>query len=109
VLVMAMAAAGMVTINCVELTNVMVSAVLPNWTIEAETKFVPFTVSVNAAPPAMALVGEIVATAGDPLGDGLLGGEGGLLNDGLGLVLHPTRNKSLAIPKITSAVISAVL
>jgi hypothetical protein len=88
--VVAMAAAGMVTINSVELTNVMVSAVLPNRTIEAETKFVPFTVSVNAAPPAMALVGEIVATAGDPLGDGLLDEEGELLNDGF--EVHPARN-----------------
>jgi hypothetical protein len=103
----AIAAAGMVAINCMELTNVMVNAVPPNWTIEAETKFVPFTVSLNAAPPATALVGEIVAIVGDPLGGGLLGGEGGLLKDGL--VLHPARNKSLAIPKIPSPVISAAL
>ena len=32
-----------------------------------ETKFVPFTVSMNAAPPAVALVGETVVTDGNGL------------------------------------------
>jgi hypothetical protein len=33
-------------------------------TMEVLTKFVPFTVSVNVAPPAVALVGEIVVMVG---------------------------------------------
>lgn len=33
-------------------------------TLEVSTKFVPFTVKVNAAPPAVALVGEIVVMVG---------------------------------------------
>ena len=39
---------------CVELTNVVVSAVPPHCTVEPATKFDPETVSVNAGPPAVA-------------------------------------------------------
>jgi hypothetical protein len=69
----AMAAAGMVAVNCVELTNVVLHAVAPKLTIEAATKFVPLTVSVKATPSAMALFCEIVVIVGvglDPLGGG---------------------------------------
>jgi hypothetical protein len=48
----------------VGLTNVVVDAVPAKLTIDVETKFVPLTVNVKAAPPAMALFGEIVVIAG---------------------------------------------
>jgi len=62
-----MAAASMDAANCMELTNVVVRVVPPNVTNEAETKFVPLTVSVKAAPPATALSGEIVVIVGREL------------------------------------------
>jgi hypothetical protein len=40
----------------------------PNFTVAPATKFVPFTVNVNAAPPAVALVGAIVVIVGTGLG-----------------------------------------
>jgi hypothetical protein len=60
----AMAAAGMATVNCMELTNVVVGAAPPKLAIDAATKFVPVIVSVKAAPPAAALFGEIVVIVG---------------------------------------------
>jgi uncharacterized protein (DUF2236 family) len=54
----------MAAANCVALTNVVVHAVPPKFTIEAATKFVPLIVSVKAAPPATALFGEIVVIVG---------------------------------------------
>jgi hypothetical protein len=54
----AISAAVMAAVTCVELTNVVVAAVPLNFTAEVETKPVPFTVSVNAAPPAVAPEGE---------------------------------------------------
>src|SRR5271156_3692267 len=56
--------AGMAAVNCVELTNVVGIAPPPKLTIEDATKFVPLIVSVNAAPPAAALFGEIVVIVG---------------------------------------------
>ena len=50
---------------CVALTNAVVFAAPPKFTTEPVTKFVPLTVNVNAAPPAVALVGEIVVMVGD--------------------------------------------
>jgi len=61
---MAMAAAGMAAVNCVALTNVVLRAVPPKLTTEAATKFVPLIISVKAALPAVALVGEIVVIVG---------------------------------------------
>jgi hypothetical protein len=49
--------AGTVAVSCVEETNVVASAVAFHFTVEVETKFVPFTVNVNCAPPAVAQVG----------------------------------------------------
>jgi len=94
----AMAAAGMAAVNCVALTNVVLRTVPPKLTIEAATKFVPLIVSVKPAPPAMALLGEIVVIVG------------------VGLVLtvevvpppHPARNERLTIPKIASILMSTV-
>jgi hypothetical protein len=62
------AAAGMAAVNRVELTNVVVRAPPAKLTTEAETKFVPLTVSVKpAALPATALVGEIAPIMGTGL------------------------------------------
>jgi hypothetical protein len=59
-----MAAAGIAAVNCVVLTNVVVRAVPPKFTIEAATKLVPLIVNVKAAPPATALLGEAVVIVG---------------------------------------------
>ena len=54
----AMSAAGTVAVSRVAETNVVVSAVPFQFTVEPETKFVPFTVSVNPVGlPAVAQVG----------------------------------------------------
>jgi hypothetical protein len=63
----AMSAAVMEAVTCVALTNVVVLDVPLNFTTAPETKFVPFTVSVNAAPPAVALDGERVVIVGNGL------------------------------------------
>jgi hypothetical protein len=91
----AMAAAGMATVNCVELTTAVAGVVPPKLTTEAATKFVPLTVRVKPAPPATALVGEIAAIVG-------------LVIVGL-LPPHPARNTEPTIPKFTSPLVSAVL
>jgi hypothetical protein len=49
--------AGTVAVSCVDETNVVVSPVAFHFTVEVETKFVPFTVKVNCGPPAAAQVG----------------------------------------------------
>ena len=49
--------AGTVAVSRVEETNVVVSAVPFHFTVEPETKLVPFTVRVNCGPPALAQVG----------------------------------------------------
>jgi hypothetical protein len=63
----AIAAAGMAAVNWMELANVVARAVPPKLTTEPETKFPPLTISVKAAPPAAALVGEIVVIVGTGL------------------------------------------
>src|SRR6516225_9300722 len=85
----ATAAAGMAAVNCVELTSVVAGVVPPKLTTEAATKFVPLTVRVKPAPPAAALVGEIVAIVGL-------------------LPPHPASNTKLIIPWTTSVLISTV-
>ncbi len=60
----AIAVAGMAAVSCVGLTNVVTGALAPKFTAEVETKPVPFTVRVNPAAPAVALVGEMVVIAG---------------------------------------------
>src|SRR5207248_1193681 len=52
-----MRAAGTVAVSCVAETNAVVSAVPFQFTVEPETKLVPFTVKVNPEPPAVAQVG----------------------------------------------------
>jgi hypothetical protein len=46
-----------VAVSCVEDTNVVASGAPFQFTVEVETKFVPFTVNVNCKPPAVAQVG----------------------------------------------------
>src|SRR5207249_4847629 len=53
----AMRAAGTVAVSCVAETNAVASALPFQFTVEPETKFVPFTVNVNCGPPAAAQVG----------------------------------------------------
>jgi len=54
-------------VNSVELTKVAVGATVPNFTVEPLTKFVPVNVRVKAAPPTVALVGEIELRVGTTL------------------------------------------
>jgi len=59
--------AGTVAVSRVDETNVVVSAVPFHFTIEVETKFVPFTVNVNCVPPAVAQIGLSEPTVGTAL------------------------------------------
>jgi hypothetical protein len=61
---LAMFAFGTVAVNCVEFLNVVASDVPFQFTVEPETKFVPFTVNVNPLPPAMAQAGLIEVIVG---------------------------------------------
>src|SRR5205809_77742 len=60
----AMSAAVIVARSWVALTKVVVRALLFHCTTDPLTKFVPFTVSVNATPPAFVLVGDSEVTVG---------------------------------------------
>src|SRR5438477_23090 len=64
---LAIRAAGTVAVSCVALTYVVVSGLPFQFTVEPETKLVPFTVSVNCAPPAVAEVGLIEVIVGTGL------------------------------------------
>jgi hypothetical protein len=59
---------GTDAVSWLALTNVVANAVLPHCTIAPEAKFVPFTVMVNAAPPAVAEDGESPVIVGAELG-----------------------------------------
>jgi hypothetical protein len=63
----AISEARMEAVSWVALTKVVVFANPPKLTTAAETKFVPFTVRVNAGPPAVALGGESVVIVGTGL------------------------------------------
>ena len=52
-----MSEADTVAVSWVDEPNVVVSAAPFQFTVDPETKFVPFTVSVNPGPPAVAQVG----------------------------------------------------
>ena len=54
----AISAAVIATVNCVVLANVVVLEAPLNFTTDVDTKPVPLTVRVKAAPPAVALAGE---------------------------------------------------
>lgn len=55
---LALSAAVTAIVTCVELTNVTVLTLPLNAPVVPLTKFVPLMVSVNAAPSAVALLGE---------------------------------------------------
>jgi hypothetical protein len=61
---LAISAAGTAAVNCVAPTNVVVSEVVPHWTLAPETKFKPFTVRVKSVPPAAAELGLRLAIDG---------------------------------------------
>jgi hypothetical protein len=63
----AMAVAGIAAVNCVELTNVVATAVPPKLTTEEERKLAPLTDRVNAGLPATLLVGDIVEIVGSEI------------------------------------------
>ena len=60
----AISAAVIAAVNCVAFTNVVVLAAPLNFTTDVDTKPVPLTVRVKAAPPAVALVGEREVSVG---------------------------------------------
>jgi hypothetical protein len=60
----AISAAVTAAVNWVALKNVVVLAAPLNFTTDVDTKPVPFTVRVKAAPPAVALVGEREVSVG---------------------------------------------
>src|ERR1017187_7288788 len=66
----AMSLAGTAAVNCVALTNVVVSAAPFHCTTEPETKPEPFTVNGNAPAPATAVDGASEVSTG--VADGLL-------------------------------------
>jgi hypothetical protein len=61
----AMSLADTEAVNFVPLTYFVFSPVPFHFTVDLETNFVPVTVRVNAAPPAVALEGESEVTAGN--------------------------------------------
>jgi hypothetical protein len=61
---LAIRAAGTVAVSCVEETKDVVSGEPFQFTVEVETKFVPFTVNVNCGPPGVTQVGSIEVIAG---------------------------------------------
>jgi hypothetical protein len=63
----AMSEAGTVAVSRVEETNVVVNGLPFQFTVEPETKLVPFTVSVNCGPPAAMQVGLIELIVGTAL------------------------------------------
>jgi len=56
--------AGTVAVSCVEETYVVTSAVPFQFTVEVETKLVPFTVNVNCGPPGVTQFGSIELIVG---------------------------------------------
>ena len=60
----AISAAVIAAVSCVALAKVVVLAAPLNFTTDVDTNPVPLTVSVKAAPPAVALVGEREVSVG---------------------------------------------
>src|SRR5436190_4849949 len=63
----AMRPAGTVAVSCVAETNVVASGLPFQFTVEPETKLLPFTVNVNCGPPAVPQVGLSELTVGAAL------------------------------------------
>jgi hypothetical protein len=68
----AMSAAVILAVIRVELTIAVVRAAPSHCTIAPETKLVPFTVSVNAVPPATVVAGDNEVTVGTGFGGTLV-------------------------------------
>jgi len=64
----AMSAAEIAAVNCAALTTVVIRSEPFTRTTEPLTKFMPLTVSVNAAAPAITALGLTLAIAGVGLG-----------------------------------------
>ena len=64
---LATSAAVMAAVTCVAVTNVVVRAEPLKFTVEVLTKFVPLTVRVNPASPAVLVEGEMVVVVGTKL------------------------------------------
>jgi hypothetical protein len=60
----AISEAKMAAASCVVSTKVVIRAFPLKLTVEPLTKFVPFTIKVKPAPPAMALVGKMLVIGG---------------------------------------------
>ena len=60
----AMSLAGIAAVSCVLLTNVVVRFEPLTWTTDPLTKCEPLAVSVNAGPPAFAVLGEMLVSVG---------------------------------------------
>src|SRR5579859_41160 len=56
--------AGTAAVSCVALTKLVLRLMPFHCTVEEEIKLLPFTVSVNAAPPAVALAGLTLVVVG---------------------------------------------
>jgi hypothetical protein len=68
--------AGTLAVNCVALTNVVVSPVVPHCTVAVVVKFAPFTVNVNPGPPAVAELGlRLLIVGGGRLIENVAGAE----------------------------------
>ena len=64
---LATSAAVIAAVTCVAVTNVVVRAEPLKFTVEVLTKFVPLTVRVNPASPAVLVVGEMLVVVGTRL------------------------------------------
>jgi hypothetical protein len=64
VLAVATSAAGTVAVSCVDETNAVASDVAFHFTVDVETKFVPFTVKVKPPLPAVTQLGLIDVVVG---------------------------------------------
>src|SRR5262249_51012211 len=63
----AMSLEGIEAVSCVPLTKVVVRFEPLTWTMAPFTKFEPLAVSVKPGPPAVALLGEMLASDGGGL------------------------------------------
>jgi xanthosine utilization system XapX-like protein len=91
----------------VELTNVAVGAVTPNFTVDPDTKPAPFSVKVNAAPPTVALVGDIEVRVGTTL---FTGNSTAPLDPppGAGLLTTTGKDPAVAMSGAVTAIVTCV-
>jgi xanthosine utilization system XapX-like protein len=103
----AMSVARIAAVICVALTKVVALAAPLKFTTDEELKFVPFTVSVKPAPPAVALVGEIDVVVGTGLLTGkFMGAEGP--PPGAGLLTMTGKDPAAAMSAAVTAMVTCV-